>query len=678
MKGLFRIVAIVILLAALAGAVLLVRRNQETRRGAAGGDTSSSILPDTMNVEPGSFFSVDAWLNTGSDNDKLAGAELRVIYDNSKVKFVSVETKSGLTLVNDPSTVEVTDNENSYLDIKLIAMGEEKSGAVDAAKLNFQATGAGAGSMVIQGKVMVTGQTTTWDIASNNPANYTIGGSGTVPKETVPVTQKCYWCGQNCVNDAIKTACLDVLPPAGKLCTTNPDGSCEVKNETSDTCVSDADCAKGEECYQPPMPDCRPEVATCAQVMPKKVCRQIPSTTVKPTCVPRPTCLDAVPACDMPELSTYCPPKGYAKEGEMCGGIAGIRCESGLICKMGGVGQLNPLPDQSGICVREQLTCGQRCTTDAGCAKGLICAPIWWPCQTLADDIRMKLQNNEPLTKTEADTMVRYCPDAAKTMPVNTSGPTVVMPSFYGVCRNQTCPNMVDCNCEPVPSGVNPPPTSGGVSLVGKFETEKAAVGDEVVYNLTVSGGTKKVSAADVRIVLMKNYFDVVSVTPNSSARVLKNETGGNVTSTTITLALSWNVAAGQLPTNPVLVKLRLKAKAAGVPSIVLDTTYSNQVTGLDEAGSSKTFAITPVNGWMTIDKETTECQVCASGLAKNKGNANCDSKIDLLDFEYWRSEAFDKGGMTGKVANDWTADFNCDSKVDLLDFETWRFTVFP
>lgn len=37
-----------------------------------------------------------------------------------------------------------------------------------------------------------------------------------------------------------------------------------------------------------------------------------------------------------------------AREGEMCGGIAGFLCEPGLTCKYAG-----DYPDASGICVRE-------------------------------------------------------------------------------------------------------------------------------------------------------------------------------------------------------------------------------------------------------------------------------------------------------------------------------------
>lgn len=72
------------------------------------------------------------------------------------------------------------------------------------------------------------------------------------------------------------------------------------------------------------------------------------------------------------------------------------------------------------------------------------------------------------------------------------------------------------------------------------------------------------------------------------------------------------------------------------------------------------------------------KCLTCPAGVpGKSMGNANCDSKTDLSDFEIWRSEAFDQGGIEGKIRNDWKADFNCDQKVNLSDFEIWRVSYF-
>lgn len=50
----------------------------------------------------------------------------------------------------------------------------------------------------------------------------------------------------------------------------------------------------------------------------------------------------------------------------------------------------------------------------------------------------------------------------------------------------------------------------------------------------------------------------------------------------------------------------------------------------------------------------------------KPKGDANCDNKVDMIDFEIWRQEFI--GTDTAK-----DADFDTSSKVDLVDFESWR-----
>jgi len=73
---------------------------------------------------------------------------------------------------------------------------------------------------------------------------------------------------------------------------------------------------------------------------------------------------------------------------------------------------------------------------------------------------------------------------------------------------------------------------------------------------------------------------------------------------------------------------------------------------------------------------EVKVCNTCQTGN-KSLGDANCDGKIDLVDFEIWRSEYFD-----GENEDDWKADFDCTNdkglqKPGLSDFNTWRISYF-
>lgn len=60
----------------------------------------------------------------------------------------------------------------------------------------------------------------------------------------------------------------------------------------------------------------------------------------------------------------------------------------------------------------------------------------------------------------------------------------------------------------------------------------------------------------------------------------------------------------------------------------------------------------------------------CTSPL-KSKGDANCDTIINILDFNIWRDEAY------GKIAAT-RANFNKDqgNNVDILDFNIWRTSM--
>ncbi len=53
---------------------------------------------------------------------------------------------------------------------------------------------------------------------------------------------------------------------------------------------------------------------------------------------------------------------------------------------------------------------------------------------------------------------------------------------------------------------------------------------------------------------------------------------------------------------------------------------------------------------------------------AKSKGDANCDGKVDFIDFEIWRNEFMGEDTKTDANFN-----YNSDQKVDFIDYEIWR-----
>ncbi len=78
------------------------------------------------------------------------------------------------------------------------------------------------------------------------------------------------------------------------------------------------------------------------------------------------------------------------------------------------------------------------------------------------------------------------------------------------------------------------------------------------------------------------------------------------------------------------------------------------------------------------IKKEAAPCLVCSSGLAKTEGNANCDDRVDMIDFSIWRMEfiRFSELSEAERKAEEWTADFDCDGAVRVTDFSIWRMTM--
>lgn len=375
MKPLFKAVSIVVLLVAMMGTIVLVKNNQETRRGATVNETFSSILPNTLFLNFGQEFTVNVWLNTGNNVDKMAGAEFKVVYDRTKLKYLSIEPQSGYTLINDQSMVNMIDlNGESYLDIRLLTMGTELVSAINVAKIKFQAINSGEGELLIQqGKIMITGQNSTWEIASNEPSNYKIGTVSIMnPPTSTPVVIRggCGWCGRECVDNRMGKPCIDIAPPEGMVCTMDAGGVCIIK----------------------------PDDGLPSVVPTTKLITTVP--TRRPTLVPTRTPTLAPTSRPSAIPTTISPGNG---------------------------------------------ACGTRCANNASCITGMICAPIWWPCVQIPTTLISKIQGNLTLSQTEVSLMLENCPEAQKMLPANYETLTQVkLPTFYGLCRNQTC---VNCQC---------------------------------------------------------------------------------------------------------------------------------------------------------------------------------------------------------------------------------------
>jgi hypothetical protein len=597
MKGIFKVLSVVILLGALVGAAILVSKNQETRRGAASAETSSSILPSNVSTSPGQAVSVHVWLNTGKDTDKLQGAEFRVAYDSTKLSYVGVETQSGFTLVNEAASVD----KGSYLDLKMVTLGTEPAGAVDIAKLNFKAVGGASDLRVQQAKVMISGQTSTWDVSKNTSASVVAGGSVTSAATRTPT----------------------IIPT------------------------------------------------------------RVATTTRVPTTTPiRVTTTTRVPTRIITGMITVVPTRVITR-------TPSVSVTAG--------------------------SCGQRCggTISQGCAQGLTCEPIWWPCGTVSSTLSSKIQSNLGLTQNEVEQMISSCPRAASVLPTGyATMSNVKLPAFYGVCRNPSCISSTNCSCTtstPVPvtptytritpTGVRttatptprvPTTILGGLkadlNIWEKLDNKvDYKVGDYATvalqFNVPPQGGSAtapgRVSAINAYVKYDNTLLEAVKVDDFNTAfnNILKADiynSKGQI----------WFYATSSKPMSELsaglhLAKITFKVIKSGKAMVGIDRSMPIEMSGVDNSSRSIAYTVTVgEDKYLTIGTAG-QCQLCSGTVNKVRGDANCDGLFNSIDFEIWRSEMFDQGGLSGTVKSTWKSDFSCDQKVSGVDFEIWRSTVF-
>ncbi len=165
----------------------------------------------------------------------------------------------------------------------------------------------------------------------------------------------------NALRSKYNIACpaYDMLPPAegcqyevangvdGVGCQLPPKLVCH----ESRICQNDGFCGTDQECYQPPMPDCAPGMS-CIQVMPQRICRQIPP----PIC-------QKIQQPEAPEGCTYvndqfAGPSASDSSVNKCPVPPYLTCNEGRVCQNDGICGVNQ------DCVQPPPNCtGDACTS---------------------------------------------------------------------------------------------------------------------------------------------------------------------------------------------------------------------------------------------------------------------------------------------------------------------------
>ena len=454
MTNVFKIVALAILLGAVAGGVYLVGRNQQLQRGATQAETSAQVLPTSMTVSRGMNFNVSLWVNTGKPEDKLTGMEMTVNYDPSKLKFVSFQPMSGYTLVNDAASLG---KGTGAIKLSLVAMGTEQGGAINYGTMTFMALNGNAIITAgIGGKLMISGQSSTWAITSGQQSNVTITGDTAVV--TCIPRPACLDANPKCAMPERSDYCPKTTVTLGKICTQDTDcnssefcyaneANCPAKKaiklpngqmiETMSTCAVAPKCTAKLK-----------ENATCEGVG-RVVCADglrcdfgVPSGTTNRSPNSMGKCIKDVPVSGISCASTGKCPDGYTCQGSSPPVSCTVTANGMSVCSEAIGGGM--------LCVKntDVKSCGKRCTSDSMCGSGQTCTPIWWPCQTLPADTKVKVQGDQSLSQSDVSSMTAACPMTNTLVPkIKQNDGTVKMPLFYGVCRNTGCASSVNCNC---------------------------------------------------------------------------------------------------------------------------------------------------------------------------------------------------------------------------------------
>lgn len=216
--------------------------------------------------------------------------------------------------------------------------------------------------------------------------------------------------------------------------------------------------------------------------------------------------------------------------------------------------------------------------------------------------------------------------------------------------------NFPDGDPNGIPSG------SDTGNIVIEAWNERGVLSDEAsILAGTLSFKGKVVGGTRIDILKENSYLagENPAAAPGDTDRNINISTV-NSASITITPLEGPTSAPTQTPTQTPI------PQATNTPTPTQTPTSTPTETPIPTATPTIDPLITP-----TVTPTPGACPVCAEGLPpKSRGNAYCDSVIDMADFQIWRDEF--NGVYSTKSAN-----FNCpaDDTVGMDDFQIWRDT---
>ena len=336
--------------------------------------------------------------------------------------------------------------------------------------------------------------------------------------------------------------------------------------------------------------------------------------------------------------------------------------------------------------------CGGRCYGNGECATGYGCYPVGMDgCEGISWSVVEKIVSGEGLNSTETVEVERMCPETAELVVDNiVADPT----RLIGVCRKRECLTETSCVCglsslTPTVTRIltpTPTPTSTPTSVVAgnrvvlslavDNNNKPIVVGDVFRVKVSYWSGdqNKKVSAARAVLTFSEGAFKVEAVA--DEVGIFKRYGGGGNNPNKVELNVLASRPATELLAQGQLGEITLKALMPALNGNL--QLVASEVVGIDGGGDTISFAaptvIMPVVvGAAPTIKVISICQFCPGEIRRAAGDANCDGKVNMLDFEIWRGGRFDKLPLSQTRM----ASFSCGSEIKMEDFDIWRKAMF-